>query len=107
MKQETRQWLASVVFYGCWTVAIVLTYFRTAGQLGQEWGALIVVFMGVAISAGIRLSRMRLTETMLEVYRAGVETARIQKIERDDMERRIMEASAQYDSRHNGRREDG
>jgi hypothetical protein len=98
MKQETREWVWSVLFYGSFTLAALLTFARITERVDQEWGGLILLFIGIAIAASVRLSRMRLTQTMLDVYRAGVETARIQKIERDDMERRIMEASAQYDA---------
>ncbi|HVX91159.1 MAG TPA: hypothetical protein VHC20_06075 [Candidatus Paceibacterota bacterium] len=99
MKQETHQRLWSVVFYGSWLAAGVFAWLRVIGTVGQEWGAVTVLLLGFAISAAVRLSRMRLTQTMLDVYRAGVETARVQKIERDEMESRIMEASAQYDAR--------
>lgn len=100
MKQETRQWVWAALCYGMWGVATILTYLRVNGTLEQEWGATIILTMGVAIAAAIRLSRMRLTDTMIDVYRAGVETARVQHIEREDMERRIMEAAARYDARH-------
>jgi hypothetical protein len=94
MKQETRQWVIAALFYGSWAVAIILTFLRVTERLGQQWGALIILFMGVAIAAAVRLSRMRLTETMIQVYRAGVETARVQSEERDEMEQRIMNAHA-------------
>lgn len=96
MKQESRQRLWTVVFYGSWVLAGVFAWLRVSGTVGQEWGVVTVLWLGFAISAAVRLSRMRLTETMLSVYRAGVETARVQKEERDEMEHRIMEASAQH-----------
>lgn len=96
MKQETRQWVWGAVFYGSFAVAFILAFLRITERLDQQWGVLVIVCMGVGISAAVRLSRMRLTATMLEVYRAGVETARVQKEEREDMEARIMEAPAQH-----------
>lgn len=93
MKQETRQWVWSLVFYGAFVVAFLLAYLRITGTLGQEWGASIILAMGVGIAAAVRLSRMKLTETMLQVYRAGIESAKVQEQERVEMERRIIEAS--------------
>lgn len=100
MKQETRQWLAATIAYGGWTVAVVLTYLRTTEVLAMRFSMLIILVIGIAMAAGIKLSRMRLTATMLDVYRAGVETARIQKEEREDMERRIIDAQGARDSDH-------
>lgn len=94
MKQETREWALSALLYGMWGLAVLLTYMRINGSLGQEWGATIILCMGVAIAAAVRLSRMKLTATMLEVYRAGIETARVQHEERAEMEKRIKEASS-------------
>jgi hypothetical protein len=93
MKQEQRQWFWSVVFYGGFAVAIILAWLRINGTLGQEWGATVLLAEGFAIAAAVRLSRMRLTETMLQVYRAGVESARAQHEERLDMEKRIRDAA--------------
>lgn len=93
MKQETRQRIASVVFYGSFVAAFLLAYLRINGTLGQQWGATVILAMGVGIAAAVRLSRMKLTETMLQVYRAGIESASAQEAERAEMERRIIEAS--------------
>lgn len=93
MKQETRQWAATVVFYGSFVAAFVLAYLRVTEQIGQEWGVTVIVCMGVGIAAAVRLSRQRLTETMLQVYRAGVESAKAQQDERRELEARIIEAS--------------
>lgn len=94
MKQETRQWITAVVAYGSWIIAVALTYARLSGWLPMQYGTIVVLFIGFAMAAGIKLSRMRLTSTMLDVYRAGVETARVQKEEREEMERRIIDAGA-------------
>jgi hypothetical protein len=93
MKQETRQWAWGAVFYGSFAVAFVIACLRIAGHVGPEWGVTVIVFMGIGIAAAVRLSRMRLTETMLSVYKAGVESARAQQSEREELERRIIEAS--------------
>jgi hypothetical protein len=95
MKQETRQWAWAALFYGSWAIACIFTYLRVTEHLGQEWGAFVVLWLGIAITASVRLSRMRLTETMLSVYKAGVETARVQHAEREEMMERIKEASVQ------------
>lgn len=102
MKQETRQWITAAVAYGSWAAAVVLTYLRLAGWLPMQYGTIVILCIGFAMAAGIKLSRMRLTETMIEVYRAGVETARVQREERDEMERRIIEAH----DHHNGESRD-
>jgi hypothetical protein len=93
MKQETRQWVWSLTFYGSFAIAFLLAFLRINGTLGQQWGATVILAMGVGIAAAVRLSRMRLTETMLQVYRAGIESAAAQREERVEMERRIIEAS--------------
>lgn len=93
MKQETRQWAATVVFYGSFIAAFVLGYLRVTETIGQEWGATVILCMGVGIAAAVHLSRMRLTETMIQVYRAGVDSAKAQQDERRELEQRIIEAS--------------
>jgi predicted PhzF superfamily epimerase YddE/YHI9 len=102
MRQETRQWVWSALFYGGFAAAIALTALRVADVLPMQWGSTVILALGVAITAAVRLSRMRLTEAMLSVYRAGVETARVQKEEREDMEARIM---ARHDDRDKADRE--
>lgn len=92
MKQETRQWATAFVSWGSWLVAAFLTFLRTTGNLPQQYSMVIVLLIGFGVAAGVKLSRMRLTATMLMVYQAGVETARVQKEERDDMEQRITAA---------------
>lgn len=93
MKQETRQWVASAVFYGSFAVAFLLAYLRITEVIPQQWGVSVIVCMGIGIAAAVRLSRMRLTQTMLDVYRAGVESAKAQQDERREMEARIIQAS--------------
>lgn len=90
MKQETREWVAWVTSWGAWIVAATLTFLRSTQTIGAQYSMVIVLLIGVAMAAGIKLSRMRLTATMLDVYRAGIETAKVQKEERDEMERRII-----------------
>ena len=92
MKQETRQWVTAVIAYGSWLIAAFLTFLRTTDVLSQQYSMVIVLLIGFGVSAGVKLSRMRLTATMLSVYAAGIETANAQRAEREDMESRITDA---------------
>lgn len=87
MKQETKQVLTAVIAYGSWLVAVVLTLLRSTESIPAELSMIIVLVIGVAMAAGIKLSRMRLTATMLAVFRAGVDAAREQEAERQERDR--------------------
>ncbi len=84
MKQETRQWLTACVAYVCWAIAGLIAWLRVIEAIEQRWTVLVVVFMGVAIAAGVKLSRMRLAATMTEVFRAGILAAEQRQLERDE-----------------------
>lgn len=87
MKQETREAVWQAAFWLGWAAAGLIAALRVTEQVGAEWGALSILFIGVSIAAAVHLSRMKLTETMIAVYRAGIESARVQEAERQESER--------------------
>lgn len=84
MKQETRQWATAAVAYGGWALAVILTWLRVTERLPMQYGTVIVLCIGVAIGAGVKLSRMRLAATMTAVFQAGILAAEQRQKERDD-----------------------
>lgn len=86
MKQETREWVWSLIFWSGWFGACLVAALRVTGALSQEWGVTVIVFVGLAIAAAVRLSRMKMTATMVAVFEAGAQAAQVQ---RDETEERI------------------
>lgn len=84
MKQETRQVVTACTAYGSWAIAGLISWLRVTETIEQRWTVLVVFAMGVAIAAGIKLSRMRLTATMTAVFQAGILAAEQRQKERDD-----------------------
>jgi CHASE2 domain-containing sensor protein len=84
MKQETRQHVTAAVAYGCWAAAVVLTWFRVTERLPMQYGTVIVLLIGIAMGAGVKLSRMRLTATMLAAFQAGMFAAEQRAQEREE-----------------------
>lgn len=76
MKEEARYWLTAFLAYGSWAAAIVLTFLRLSDYLDAQYGTAVIFLIGVAMASGIKLSRMRLTATMIAVFQAGAEATR-------------------------------
>ena len=70
--QETRHRAALLIAWGSWTGAALLTAAAVFGVLARPYGVAVVFLIGTAIAAGTALSRMRLAQTMAEVFRAGM-----------------------------------
>lgn len=69
----------------CWTATALLTALRATEILPMAMGSLVVFTIGVAITATMVRSRMRLTETIVKVFVAGMtagETAAIRRAEK-------------------------
>lgn len=86
MKQESREWAWSLLFWSSWAGACLIATLRVTNTLPQEWGAATIVLIGTAIFSAIRLSRMKLTATMIAVFEAGAMAAQVQQ---DETEQRI------------------
>ncbi|MFJ9413016.1 PAS domain-containing protein [Streptomyces sp. NPDC101227] len=56
---------------------MVLTVLRTTDVLPMQAGSLIVLVIGVAIAASLALSRMRLSDTIITVFEAGLKAATV------------------------------
>lgn len=105
--EKFKRAATAFIAWGSWlAVALVFLYATVnynpnKGEFAPQWvGFTFIALIGVAIAAGNALGRHKLSDTMLKVYRAGVETARLQSEERKEMESRIMEASAQKSEQH-------
>lgn len=75
MTQERRHRAAILTAWGCWLGAAALTTLSVLGILARPYGVAVVFLIGVAIAAGMSLSRMRLSHTMKEVFAAGLSLA--------------------------------
>jgi len=84
MNQESRQVATIAIAYGSWSLALGLTFLRTSDILPAQYSMLIVLFIGVGIAAGLRLSRMRLAHTMTAVFHAGMTAAEQRAREREE-----------------------
>lgn len=69
--EERRRAGATVLACVGWFGALALTVLRTADVIPDSTGIYVVLLIGVAIAAGMSLSRMRLAKTINAVFRAG------------------------------------
>lgn len=84
MKQETREVMWQAAFWFGWAAAGLIAALRVTEQIGAEWGALSILFIGVSIAAAVHLSRMKLTATILAAFQAGMFAAEQRAQERED-----------------------
>ncbi|MFG3137717.1 hypothetical protein ACGFZA_16080 [Streptomyces sp. NPDC048211] len=72
LKQEHRRALAIASVLGGWAGALVVTILRVTEKAGASYGALAILFIGIAIAGHTTLSRMRAVEAMTQVFVAGL-----------------------------------
>lgn len=75
--ERMRRGTALFLLVGGWLTTITLVTLRSVGDLGTQWGSLVILTAGVAIAATVTRSRMRLKDTILETYKAGLDATRI------------------------------
>lgn len=85
--EPTRRLMASVLQWAAWATVVGVFVYATSqfdpnrGNFAPQWVGFTFIFaIGVAITATLVRSRMRLTQTILSVFRAG------QRSERDRQE---------------------
>lgn len=74
IKEEHRRMGALVLVNVGWWGALLVMVLRVTGHAPQSLGVVAAVLIGVAISAGLSLSRMRLMKTIQEVFKAGYDS---------------------------------
>lgn len=99
--EHLRRTLTCILQWGAWLTTITLGMWSTLefdpakGHFAPQWVGLAFIFaLGVAIAASVARSRMRLTDTILQVFKAG------QKIQRDDTDRRVQKIMDRMDEEH-------
>lgn len=86
MKQETRQWITAFLMWSAWSAAVALSFLRATDTVDQQYGSAVFVLIGLALACGIKLSRMRLTATMVAVFEAGIAAAEAREAERRELD---------------------
>ncbi len=84
MRTENRRRTAAGVAIGAWTAAGFLVLGRALEIVPIQFTALLIGFIGVAMWAGIILTRMNLSETVTAVFLAGIHAAEQRQIEREN-----------------------
>ncbi len=94
MRESSRRKAITVLAYGSWLGALgmtaVLTYFNFTHPLPalpnafqRVGGLFIVLLIGVAISSGLALSRIRLAKTLSAVFEEGYRASEKRKNNRE------------------------
>lgn len=69
-EDQTRR-ATLITMYGAWAVSIGLTVLRAVDELPQQYGVVIVVFIGVAIAAGQARTRHKLADSIVAAFETG------------------------------------
>jgi hypothetical protein len=75
MAEDDRRKASLVLAYGGWLSSGVIVMLRAVEVVPTAWGSTALLTIGVAIAASLARSRMRLTDTIVGVFEAGVRTA--------------------------------
>lgn len=95
IREERRRTLTLVLALVGWWGALALCFLQVTEIIEQDLSVVVILCVGVAISAGLSLSRMRLAETMKNVFSAGYSSAG----EREDI-REARQAGQQEERNH-------
>lgn len=77
-RAETLRCQAALILcWGGWLGALGIIVWSVWGTLpaARYWSLIFILFIGVAISAGTARSRMRLAQTIADVFGAGMKAA--------------------------------
>lgn len=74
-REEARERLASVLMHVGWWSALTFTFLAVSELIPRPMGTLVVLLIGVAIAASLARSRMRLADTISQVFETGLTAA--------------------------------
>lgn len=83
LREENRRTAALFAAVAGWGGALLLAILRVADVIPQDMSVFIVLLIGIAISAGLSLTRSRLERTMIGVFKAGVSSVADRTLRRD------------------------
>lgn len=82
MNQELSLRVAQTIAFVSWTAAGVLAALRLGEYIGPQWTTVAILLLAVAMASALKVSRMRMTQTLIEVFQAGAHAADSRRAEK-------------------------